>query len=444
MDHRTARLQHAGSKAQATWTAVTAKAPVLPHPAGMDFRRLRLPAVDLPLAPEGLLLPMDLLRDSRSFAGVTLADSPYLDFARRVLAEPNLDHAGTTYHRVADRLLERSGAGLAWGPDQDCAEFAYLVKCMLQGWCEPGEQEPVVLAELRDGRHMILAGLRILAAAIALGRTRLAVQIAPENEVRAGVRQHLGQLAPRPFFRRNLALAEALGSPPARLHPEAMRMAREIAAAPLVRHGHVYQPLPFPEFAGLASQADDLATYQRLGIILDLHADLRGLRYLDLGCNLGFYDFSLARRGAVVTGLDRDERFIAAARRAADIEGCPAEFIAAPLESALFRDDGVLGGDRPIWDLVTCFSTLQWVVGEHGEAFAVELLKAIRTRSRALLIDVPVNCGNPRLAAAPGLELYRLADLIRSACGYTHCRYVGTVAPYKVDRRHIFHCFTDG
>ncbi len=443
MDHLTTRLHFPGTKVQTTWTAFTAKAPALPLPNGMDFRRLRLPVEVRSLSPDALLLPMDMLRDSRSFAGVTLAASPYLDFARRVLAEPGLVHAETEYHRIAEHLPEHSEAGLTWGPDQDCAEFAYLIRCLQQGWCEPGEQEPVVLAELRDGRHMVLSGLRVLAATITLGRTRLAVQIAPENEVRAGVRQHLGQLTPRPWFRRNLALAEALGSPPNCLHRDAMQMAREIAAAPLVGHGHVYQPLPFPEFAGLSSQADDLATYQRLGMILNLCPDPDGMRYLDLGCNLGFYDFSLARRGALATGLDRDERCITTARRVAAIKGVAAEFIAAPLEPALFATDGVLGGSRPAWDLVTCFSTLQWVVRDHGEDFAVELLKAIRGRSKALLIDIPVNCGNPQLLAAPGLELCRMADLIHSACGYPHCRHVGTVAPYRVDRRHVFYCCTD-
>ncbi|MDO8836232.1 MAG: methyltransferase domain-containing protein [Vicinamibacterales bacterium] len=444
MEQLTVRHQTHGSRVQTTWAAITARTPALPCPAGMDYRRLRLPTQTMPLTPDTLLLPMDMLRDSRSFAGVCLAASPYLDFARRLLADPLLVHPTTDYHRSAGRLPEHSDAGLAWGPDQDCAEFAYLIRCLQQGWYEPDAHEPVVLAELRDGRHMVLSGLRVLAAAVALGWNRLEVQIAPENEVRAGVRQHLRQLTPRPLFRRNLALADALGSPPGHLHPDAMRMAREIAAAPLVGHGHVYQPLPFPEFANLASQADDLATYQRLGMILDLCPEPRGMRYLDLGCNLGFYDFSLARRGALVTGLDRDDRFVAAARRVAAIKGVAAEFVAAPLEPALFAAGGILGDSRPVWDLVTCFSTLQWVVRDHGEEFAIELLQAISGRSKALLIDIPVNCGNPRLSATPGLELCRMADLIHASCGYPHCRYVGTVAPYKVDRRHVFHCFADG
>jgi tRNA (mo5U34)-methyltransferase len=45
--------------------------------------------------------------------------------------------------------------------------------------------------------------------------------------------------------------------------------------------------------------------------------DLSGWRALDIGCNAGFYSFELARRGAEVTGIDLDPRYLAQARWAA-------------------------------------------------------------------------------------------------------------------------------
>lgn len=45
--------------------------------------------------------------------------------------------------------------------------------------------------------------------------------------------------------------------------------------------------------------------------------DLTGWRVLDVGCNAGFYSFELARRGAQVTALDIDPRYLAQARWAA-------------------------------------------------------------------------------------------------------------------------------
>jgi tRNA (mo5U34)-methyltransferase len=49
--------------------------------------------------------------------------------------------------------------------------------------------------------------------------------------------------------------------------------------------------------------------------------DLSGLTVLDIGCNAGFYSFELARRGASVTALDIDRRYLAQANWAASRYG---------------------------------------------------------------------------------------------------------------------------
>jgi tRNA (mo5U34)-methyltransferase len=48
-----------------------------------------------------------------------------------------------------------------------------------------------------------------------------------------------------------------------------------------------------------------------------LPEDLTGWRALDIGCNAGFYCFELARRGADVTGIDVEPRYLRQARWAA-------------------------------------------------------------------------------------------------------------------------------
>ncbi len=49
-----------------------------------------------------------------------------------------------------------------------------------------------------------------------------------------------------------------------------------------------------------------------------LPKDLTGWSVLDIGCNAGFYTFSLAARGANVLGIDHDEHYLDQARWAAD------------------------------------------------------------------------------------------------------------------------------
>jgi tRNA (mo5U34)-methyltransferase len=50
--------------------------------------------------------------------------------------------------------------------------------------------------------------------------------------------------------------------------------------------------------------------------------DLSGKSVLDIGCNAGFYTLEMKRRGARrVVGIDSDDRYLAQARFAADVEG---------------------------------------------------------------------------------------------------------------------------
>jgi tRNA (mo5U34)-methyltransferase len=61
----------------------------------------------------------------------------------------------------------------------------------------------------------------------------------------------------------------------------------------------------------------DYPTFKWKALAPHLPSDLRGWDVLDVGCNAGFYSFQLARRGARVTAIDSDRRYLAQARWAA-------------------------------------------------------------------------------------------------------------------------------
>jgi tRNA (mo5U34)-methyltransferase len=61
----------------------------------------------------------------------------------------------------------------------------------------------------------------------------------------------------------------------------------------------------------------DFPTFKWEQIRSSIPEDLAGWTALDIGCNAGFYTFELARRGARVTGIDYDERYLGQARWAA-------------------------------------------------------------------------------------------------------------------------------
>lgn len=56
-------------------------------------------------------------------------------------------------------------------------------------------------------------------------------------------------------------------------------------------------------------------------------ADLRGFSVLDIGCNAGFYSLEMKRRGADrVLGIDYDERYLAQARFASEVNDLDIEY----------------------------------------------------------------------------------------------------------------------
>ncbi|RJR38360.1 MAG: TIGR04290 family methyltransferase [Desulfobacteraceae bacterium] len=61
----------------------------------------------------------------------------------------------------------------------------------------------------------------------------------------------------------------------------------------------------------------DFPAYKWREISPHLPEDMSGWRVLDIGCNAGYYTFELARRGAMVAGIDSSSHYLAQARWAA-------------------------------------------------------------------------------------------------------------------------------
>ncbi|HZT01128.1 MAG TPA: TIGR04290 family methyltransferase [Steroidobacteraceae bacterium] len=121
-------------------------------------------------------------------------------------------------------------------------------------------------------------------------------------------------------------------------------------AAEVVRLGPWFHNLHLPDGTQTAPQhlLGDFPAVKWRQVAPWLPADLKGWRALDIGCNAGFYSFELARRGAEVTAIDIEPRYLEQARWAARQFG---------LQSHLtFRQASVyeLAAGREQFDLV-CF-----------------------------------------------------------------------------------------
>ena len=87
--------------------------------------------------------------------------------------------------------------------------------------------------------------------------------------------------------------------------------------------GPWFHNLTLPDGAGGTFQTapghplGDFPRFKWDAIAPHVPADLTGVNALDVGCNAGFYALELAKRGAAVTALDHDPRYLAQARWAA-------------------------------------------------------------------------------------------------------------------------------
>jgi 2-polyprenyl-3-methyl-5-hydroxy-6-metoxy-1,4-benzoquinol methylase len=277
---------------------------------------------------------------------------------------------------------------------------------------------------------MVLNGKHRLAILLALGVQEFPVALCPENEVRAFFLGATDRAWPRGWYRKSFDAIANLGRPMTGKHAEIDALRRLIHASKLETWADVYHPIPFYEFRDLTTQVEPVAAYQRLGMILAEYPSLEGLRVLDLGANVGFYSFSLARKGAKATAVEVRPEYVEIGRRLADIYELPVDYVSEPV--------------TPEWqgeyDLVLCFSMLQWVIAEHGLEFGKRLLRAISEKSRAMFFDVSVNVGKSCLRSRPGEELVFVDDLLRTATSYREVRYLDDVHPYGVDTRHVFFC----
>lgn len=58
-----------------------------------------------------------------------------------------------------------------------------------------------------------------------------------------------------------------------------------------------------------------------------LPGDMTGMTALDIGCNAGFYSLQMWSRGARVTGIEHDPRYLEQARFAADVLGADVQYV---------------------------------------------------------------------------------------------------------------------
>lgn len=137
-------------------------------------------------------------------------------------------------------------------------------------------------------------------------------------------------------------------------------------------------------------------------LVLELAGPVEGRRVLDIGCGDGALVAALARRGAIVTGLDRNPVMLAAARARLDASG---------LETALCEGDGaaLLCPDNT-FDLVTAVTVLCFVA--DATRVLAEIARVLRPGGRLVIGELgrwSLWAARRRVASCLGHKTWRAA-----------------------------------
>lgn len=110
-------------------------------------------------------------------------------------------------------------------------------------------------------------------------------------------------------------------------------------------------------------------------LVLEMLGSVSGKTVLDVGCGDGALASDLARKGAMVTGLDADSTMTAAARRRVEAEALPLKFIEGHAESLPF--------ESAAFDLVVAVTVLCFV--RDAERAVREMARVLKPGGRLVI-----------------------------------------------------------
>ncbi|MBV7522596.1 methyltransferase domain-containing protein [Ensifer sp. ENS12] len=162
-------------------------------------------------------------------------------------------------------------------------------------------------------------------------------------------------------------------------------MALEVAVAALPEK---YQPIyRHEELSNDASRGSEDRLEQIVRVYDSLSAFLkRPLRVLDIGCAQGFFSFTLAERGAVVTGIDMDQR---------NVDVCECLKSLYPQLQVSFRTQRaervVMDLKDGQYDIILGFSVFHHIIYENGLYYAIDLMSQIAQKTGVLIAELALN-----------------------------------------------------
>ena len=144
---------------------------------------------------------------------------------------------------------------------------------------------------------------------------------------------------------------------------------------------HTYHPIPFPGFEKIKSHRTEMAN--RLLCIQRKLGDANGSWILDIGANVGFFAFSLAKEGYIVEAYELNSATFEIGAALSKLFASNVIYInkAIGLKAVPYL--------RPHYKAVLMLSVFHWIVKQEGVDGATKLLAEIARRTDQIFFETP-------------------------------------------------------
>lgn len=216
---------------------------------------------------------------------------------------------------------------------------------------------------------------------------------------------------------------------------------KDIETNPIESGGHVYHPIPFPEFKHLKTSSNKDEVYKKWDLILSYikefaSDDLKKISVLDVGANGGFYTFSLAKEGCKVTAFEPHPRYAPIGKFLAREMRLNVEWNANP-----FNPESIAGRH---FSVALMLSVFQWMA-DGGERMteACEGLKNISSVCDYMMFELGYNKGKSCIRTSKLNHYAELIRFLKKHTAYRCFKLLGTTELWKGSRRYLLICSND-
>jgi hypothetical protein len=147
--------------------------------------------------------------------------------------------------------------------------------------------------------------------------------------------------------------------------------------------GYTYHPIPFEGFEHLNAHRPECD--ERLRAILDAVTIRPGDWVLDVGANVGFFAFSLARLGAIVEAYEPHSASFEIGAALSKLYRSDVLYINRGLSEAGLRYL------RPRYRAILLLSVFHWIVKQDGDEAAERVLRDLAGRADVVFFEVPAS-----------------------------------------------------